>query len=260
MPEPRKAELAEIYQMLAFMEIDKENTPGAIEMLKKATGARPDNALLWSNLGANTWCQELSGSRSSVGKGTQLQPSFAKAHLNLGSAYRGVKEYEKAMAEYQQALQLFPATRTPSSTWASFISTPTRCPIRTSSPSSNAAIAYLQQYKQMVASVGQAVAPEADSTSRGRRTGSRGTETHRAAEKQEERDRQRAAKKAADDANKAAGPAPGAAVPASAAFPAASPKPAVPASPVAPTPRYAPVAPAAVPPAAPASPAPRKWP
>src|ERR1700690_790431 len=47
-----EAEQADIYQMLAFMEIDKHNTPGAIEMLKRATGARPDYAMLWNNLGA----------------------------------------------------------------------------------------------------------------------------------------------------------------------------------------------------------------
>ena len=41
-------------------------------------------------------------------KAVQLQPGFAKAHLNLGDAYRGLKDYERAQAEYQKALQLFP--------------------------------------------------------------------------------------------------------------------------------------------------------
>jgi tetratricopeptide (TPR) repeat protein len=41
-------------------------------------------------------------------RSSQLQPSFAKAFLNLGSAYRGVKEYAKAETAYNRALQLFP--------------------------------------------------------------------------------------------------------------------------------------------------------
>src|SRR5262249_49793242 len=46
------AEKAEIYQLLAFLEIDQKNVPGAIALLKQATDAKPDNAVLWNNLGA----------------------------------------------------------------------------------------------------------------------------------------------------------------------------------------------------------------
>src|ERR1700690_2789283 len=88
-----EAERADIYQMLAFMEIEKKNTPGAIEMMKKAAEARPDNALLWNNLGAQYLvAKNYREAVPVLEKSTQLQPSFAKGHLNLGSAYRGVKE------------------------------------------------------------------------------------------------------------------------------------------------------------------------
>ena len=38
------AEKSEIYQLLAFLEVDQKNVPGAIALFKKAAEARPDNA------------------------------------------------------------------------------------------------------------------------------------------------------------------------------------------------------------------------
>ena len=103
------AERSEIYQMLAFMEVDKRNTPGAIELFRKAAETRPDSAVLWNNLGAQYLvAKNYRDAGPVLEKAVQLQPSFAKAHLNLGSAYRGVKQYEKALAEYKKALSLYP--------------------------------------------------------------------------------------------------------------------------------------------------------
>ena len=45
------AEKAEIYQLLAFLEVDQKNVPGAIALFKQAAEAKPDNAILWNNLG-----------------------------------------------------------------------------------------------------------------------------------------------------------------------------------------------------------------
>ncbi|HXJ22763.1 MAG TPA: tetratricopeptide repeat protein [Polyangia bacterium] len=102
-------EKAEIYQLLAFLEIDQKNVPGAIALLKQASDAKPDDAIIWSNLGAQYLSAKNYAEATPVlEKATQLQPGFAKAHLNLGDAYRGNKDYEKAQAEYQRALQLFP--------------------------------------------------------------------------------------------------------------------------------------------------------
>ncbi len=224
-----EAERAEIYQMLAFMEIDKQNTPGAIEMLKKATAARPDNALLWNNLGAQYLvAKNYREAVPVLEKATQLQSSFAKAHLNLGSAYRGVKEYEKALAEYQQALQLFPRYADAVFNLGILYLDADKMPNQDLVAKLNAAIAYLQQYKQMVAGVGQTVGPEADAYIQEAQDGIKKEQKRiERQKKQEERDKQRAAKKAADDAKKAAAPAPGAAAPAGAAPPtsAAPPQP-----------------------------------
>ena len=46
------AEKSEIYQLLEFLESDQKNIPGAIVLFKKAGEARPDNAVIWNNLGA----------------------------------------------------------------------------------------------------------------------------------------------------------------------------------------------------------------
>ena len=46
------AEKAEIYQLLAFLEVDAKNVPGAIQLFKQAAEAKPDDAILWNNLGA----------------------------------------------------------------------------------------------------------------------------------------------------------------------------------------------------------------
>ena len=66
----------------------------------------PSSGTTWAR---STWPPRTTARRRPVlEKAAQLQPGFAKAHLNLGDAYRGLKEYERAQAEYQQALQLFP--------------------------------------------------------------------------------------------------------------------------------------------------------
>src|SRR6266851_5090712 len=44
-------EKSDIYQLLAFLEIDAKNVPGAIALFKQAAEARPENAILWNNLG-----------------------------------------------------------------------------------------------------------------------------------------------------------------------------------------------------------------
>ena len=64
------AEKSEIYQLLAFLEVDQKNIPGAIVLFKKAGEARPDNAVIWNNLGAQYLAgQELPGGDAGAGKG-----------------------------------------------------------------------------------------------------------------------------------------------------------------------------------------------
>lgn len=103
------AEEAEVYHLLAFMEIEQENVPAAIELLRKSVTARAENAIVWNNLGAMyLTAKNYREALPALERATQLQPSFAKAFLNLGGAYRGVKDYQRAETAFNRALQLFP--------------------------------------------------------------------------------------------------------------------------------------------------------
>ena len=122
------AEKAEIYQLLAFLEVDQKNVPGAIALFKQAAEAKPDDAILWNNLGAQYLAAKNYADATPVlEKAAQLQPGFAKAHLNLGDAYRGVKQYEKAQEEYQRPYSYSQIMPTRCSTSASCTWMPTRC-------------------------------------------------------------------------------------------------------------------------------------
>jgi tetratricopeptide (TPR) repeat protein len=199
-----EAERADIYQMLAFMEIEKQNTPGAIEMLKKATAARPEDAVFWSNLGAQYLiAKNYREAVPAMEKAAQLQPTFAKAHLNLGSAYRGVKAYEKALAEYQRALQLFPRYADAVFNLGILYLDADKMPNADTTAKLNSAIGHFQQYKQMLASVAQTVPPEVDAYIAEAQEGIKKEQKRiERQKKQEERDKQRAAQKAAADAKK----------------------------------------------------------
>jgi tetratricopeptide (TPR) repeat protein len=243
-----EAERSDIYQMLAFMEVDKKNTPGAIEQFRKAAEARPDNAILWNNLGAQYLVVKNYREAGPVlEKAVQLQPTFTKAHLNLGSAYRGVKQFDKALAEYKQALALFPRYADAVFNLGILYLDADKMPNMDTTAKLNTAITYLQNYRQMLTGAGQPVPPEADAYLSEAQEGIKKEQKRiERQKKQEERDRQRAAKKTADDAKKPAAPAP-----APGGYPAAP----APGYPAAPAPGY-PAAPAPGYPAAPAQRAP----
>jgi len=232
-----EAERSEIYQMLAFMEMDKKNTPGAIEQFKKAAQARPDNAILWNNLGAQYLVVKNYREAGPVlERAVQLQPTFTKAHMNLGSAYRGVKQYDKAVAEYKQALSLFPRYADAVFNLGILYLDAEKMPNMDTAAKLNTAIGYLQQYRQMLQGAGQSVPPEVqayvDEAQEGIKKEQKRIERQK---KQEERERQRATKKSADDAKKSSAPAGPAnpALPAPAARPYGQGYPAAPAAPAA---------------------------
>jgi tetratricopeptide (TPR) repeat protein len=211
-----EAERSEIYQMLAFMEVEKKNTPGAIELFRKAAEARPDNAILWNNLGAQYLVAKNYREAGPVlEKSVQLQPSFAKAHLNLGSAYRGVKMYDKALAEYKRALALFPRYADAVYNLAILYLDADKMPNQDVTAKLNTAISYLEQYKKMVTGAGQPLPVEAEAyIAEAKENITKEQKRAERQKKQEERDRQRAAKKTADDAKR---PPPTPAAPGSAA-------------------------------------------
>ena len=145
------AERAEVNQLLAFLEIDQKNTPGAIELLKKATELQPDNAIYWNNLGAQyLTAKNYAQAVPALERATQLQSGFAKAFLNLGSAYRGAKDYEKSLTAYQRALQLFPNYADAVFNLGILYLDAEKMPNADTIAKLNTAIGYFQKYKQMM--------------------------------------------------------------------------------------------------------------
>jgi tetratricopeptide (TPR) repeat protein len=228
------AEKSEIYQLLAFLEIDQKNVPGAIALLKQAADAKPDDATIWSNLGAEyLTAKNYTEAMPVLEKAAQLQPGFAKAHLNLGDAYRGGKEYEKAQAEYQKALQLFPNYADAVFNLGILYLDADKIPNMDLFAKENTAIQYLQRYKQMMGSTLAASDPAEGYITEAQDKIKKEEKRLDRLKKQQEREAARAAKKAADDAKKAAAGQP-AAAPAPGAAPGAPPAPGAVAAPPAP--------------------------
>jgi tetratricopeptide (TPR) repeat protein len=201
------AEKAEIYQLLAFLEVDQKNIPGAIVLFKKAGDAKPDNAVIWNNLGVQyLTAKNYKEATPVLERAAQLQPGFAKAHLNLGDAYRGIKEYDRAQAEYQRALQLFPNYADAVFNLGILFLDAEKMPNMDVPAKMNTAIQYFQRYKQMMGSTlasNDPVDSYIGEAQEGIKKEEKRLERQR---KNEERERQRAAKKAVDDAKKAGMP------------------------------------------------------
>ncbi len=199
------AEKAEIYQLLAFLEVDQKNVPGAIVLFKQATEAKPDDAILWSNLGAQYLAaKNYSDATPALEKAVSLQPGFAKAHLNLGDAYRGDKQYEKAQAEYQRALQLFPNYADAVFNLGILYLDADKIPNMDLFAKENTAIQYLEKYKQMMGGTLAASDPADSYIVEAQDKIKKEEKRQERIKKQQEREAARAAKKAADDAKKAA--------------------------------------------------------
>jgi tetratricopeptide (TPR) repeat protein len=226
------AERSEIYQLLAFLEIDQKNVPGAILLLKQAAEARPDNAILWNNLGAEyLTAKNYSEATPVLEKAAMLQPGFAKAHLNLGDAYRGNKVYDRAQAEYEKALQLFPNYADAVFNLGILYLDADKIPNMDLFAKENTAIQYFQRYRQMMGSTLPAGDPVDTYIAEAQDHIKKEEKRLDRIKKQQERDAARAAKKAADDAKKAgagAPPAGGAPAGAPAAPPAKAAPPAAP--------------------------------
>jgi tetratricopeptide (TPR) repeat protein len=213
------SEKAEIYQLLAFLEIDAKNVPGAIALFKQAAEAKPDDASLWNNLGAEYLAaKNYADALPVLEKSVHLQPGFAKAHLNLGDAYRGQKQYDKAEAEYKQALQLFPNYADAVFNLGILYLDAEKMPNMDLFAKENAAIQYFQRYKEMMGGALAASDPAETYVVEAQDHIKKEEKRLERLKKQQERDAARAAKKAADDAKKSATAAAG--DPAAAANPA----------------------------------------
>ena len=150
------AEQADMYHLLAWMEIEKNNVPGSIEMLKKATEARPENPIFWNNLGAEYLeAKNYKEAAPAFEKAVELNPTFVKAYVNLGSAHRGLKEYDKAKASYDKALQLFPTYADAIFHLGILFLDAEKMPNLDTIARLNTAIGHFLRYRQMMSSAGQ---------------------------------------------------------------------------------------------------------
>jgi tetratricopeptide (TPR) repeat protein len=216
-----QAEQAEMYHLLAWMEIEKKNVPGSIEMLRKAAESRPENPVLWNNLGAQYLeAKNYREAAPALQKAVELNPAFAKAYLNLGSAYRGLKEYDKAAGSYQKALQLFPNYADAVFHLGILYLDADKVPDMDTIAKLNTALGHFQRYKQMMGSLLARVNDPVD-TYVAEAQDKIGKEQKRIERQkaQAERERQRATQKAAQPEGAGAGggggqaPAPGDKVP-----------------------------------------------
>jgi tetratricopeptide (TPR) repeat protein len=223
------AEQGEMYHLLAWMEIERANVPGSIEMLKKATEARPENPIFWNNLGAQYLeAKNYREAAPAFQKAVELQPGFAKAYLNLGSAYRGLKEYDKAKESYDKALQIFPNYADGYFHLGILYLDADKMANLDTIAKLNTAIGHLQKYRQMMSQGGMLTRTDPVDTYLAEAQDKIGKEQKRIErqKQQEERERQRQQQKAATPAAGQPGAKPAPAQPGAApgAAPAQPPK------------------------------------
>jgi predicted O-linked N-acetylglucosamine transferase (SPINDLY family) len=70
-------------------------------------GRYPDSAFAWKGLGTALQMQEKY-SLPDLQKAAALSPEDAEVHNHLGNAWRGLKEFDKAVASYRRALEIKP--------------------------------------------------------------------------------------------------------------------------------------------------------
>jgi tetratricopeptide (TPR) repeat protein len=226
------SEKAEVYQMLAFLEVDQKNVPGAIALFKQAAEHKPEDAILWNNLGAQyLTAKNYTEAAPALERAAQLQPGFAKAHLNLGDAYRGLQQHEKALEEYQKALQLFPNYADAVFNLGILYLDADKMPNMDLFAKNNTAIQYLQKYKQMMGGTLPTSDPADQYILEAQDKIKKEEKRLDRLKKQQEREAARAAKKAADDAKKAGAAGAGQPAPAPGAPPVPAPPAATPAPP-----------------------------
>ncbi len=98
-----------VYSTLAFLDLEDKNQALALEDLRKAAELREDLPEIQNNLGALlVRAQDYPSAIQHLQLAVHDAPDFSDAHLNLGNAYRGNKQYDLAKAEYEKALALDP--------------------------------------------------------------------------------------------------------------------------------------------------------
>jgi Tfp pilus assembly protein PilF len=90
---------------LGLFYLNSNNVDEAIKYFNKSLALNPKNYLAWNALGlAQSMKANFEASIQAFKKALESNPQFTEAHNNLGTIYFELKEYDKAEAEYRQAL------------------------------------------------------------------------------------------------------------------------------------------------------------
>ena len=168
------AEKAEIYQLLAFLEVDAEERPGrdrAVQAGRRGQARRrhPVEQPRRPVPGGQELRRRDAGARAGVAASTGVRQGPPEP----GRRLPGLKQYEKAQEEYQKALQLFPNYADAVFNLGILYLDADKMPNMDLFAKENTAIQYFQKYKQMMGGTLPAVRPRGGATSPRRRTRSR---------------------------------------------------------------------------------------
>ncbi len=98
---------AECYDLLGWLSLTKDDRASAAAAFKKATDLKGDYGPAWNNYAAQLLhAKNYDAAIPAAETATRLMPRFAKAQLNLGSAYRGKGRYREAESAYKRALDI----------------------------------------------------------------------------------------------------------------------------------------------------------
>jgi len=99
-----------VWNRLGFVEMALGNRVQAIEHFRTAAALRPDYPEAHANYGAMLAdADDFAGAVQELELAVKYGPRSAGAWLNLGNAYRGLQQFEKAEQAYQKAQALDPA-------------------------------------------------------------------------------------------------------------------------------------------------------
>jgi len=100
---------AVVWNKLGFVEVALGNRPQAFEDFKKAAELRPDYPEAQINYGAMLVdAEDFAGAVKVLELAIKYAPNNAQAHLDLGNAYRGSRQFDLAKREYEKAQLLDP--------------------------------------------------------------------------------------------------------------------------------------------------------
>ncbi|MDD8019656.1 MAG: tetratricopeptide repeat protein [Acidobacteriota bacterium] len=90
---------------LGLFYLNNNNIDEAIKCLNRSLSLNANNYLAWNALGlAQSMKINFEASIQAFSRALALNPKFTEAHNNLGMIYAELKQYDKAEAEYRQAL------------------------------------------------------------------------------------------------------------------------------------------------------------